>query len=478
VTSASERKALYVLAGTSSLCVLFTVVHVARALPNWSHLNYVSGVWLGLAADVSHGIWFRPILSELGYGGAIYLPAYFASVGALMRAGMPAVAAGFTISVLSGVLLCAGVYGFLRRQQAGKLLSMSAAFLSLGAVSVQHAITSTRGDLLSTALTFVALSLYPRPYAMAALFTLAFSAEITAVYGVMAVTAFFLINRRWRESVQLAGCTALGYGLVLLVSAYLSDGRVMEGLLSFGVGEFDFGGLLRSPILLYQFVREDLVLAPLLIVAAGIMLASLSVSWRELPSLLFVSTLIITLVVFAMPGIDFNHLADLHVATVAFLLMQVSVHRLALRRGVAFLGLMAVLATAAMTWHFEIPRVPDMKSQMRRIERATAEFTTADRPIFSTNPLVPIMGGNLPFLADPFSFSSLKDAYPELVLDLHGRIETGYFGAIVLHWDVATPGGRAKADGWFGKGFTDAVYGRYEEVDEPSAYSVFVRRRQ
>ena len=478
MTSASERKALHVLTGAGSLCVLFTVVHLARALPNWSHLNYVSGVWLGLAADVSHGIWFRPIIGEMGYGGAIYLPAYFAAVGALMRVGISAVAAGFTISILSGVLLCAGVYGFLRRQEAGKLLSASAAFLSLGAVSVQHALTTVRGDLLSTAFTFAALSLYPRPYAMAVLFTLAFSAKITAVYGVLAVTAFFLINRRWRESAQLAGSTALGYGLVLLVSAYLSNGRIIEGLFSFGYDEFDFAGLLTSPVLLYRFIRQDVALAPLLVVAAAIMLASLRVSWRELPSLLLVSTLMITLVVFAMPGIDFNHLMDLHVATVAFLLVQLSVRRVDLRQGVAFLGLMAVLATAGMTWHFEPPSVPDVKSQMQRIERAIADSTAADRPLFSTHPLLPIMGGELPFLGDPFSFSSLKDAYPELVPDLHERIETGYFGAIVLHWDIATSSGRSKADGWFGKGFTDAVYRRYEEVDEPSAYSVFVRRRR
>jgi len=52
------------------------------------------------------------------------------------------------------------------------------------------------------------------------------------------------------------------------------------------------------------------------------------------------------------------------------------------------------------------------------------------------------------------------------------------FGAIVLHWNVGLPGGRAKADAWFGEGFTDTLYRHYEAIPEPSDHSVFVPRRR
>ncbi len=465
------------LVGAGSLVAAFTVLHLVRAIPHWSQLNYVSGVWLGLAADASQGIWYRPIVSDLGYGGAIYLPAYFAGVAALVRLGLPPIAAGFAVSLAAGALLCVGVYFFLR-QYAGGALSLSGALLSLGAIPVQHALVTTRGDLLGTAFTFAGLALFPRVLPMAAFFALAFSAKITAVYGMLAVTAFFLAARRWREAAQLAAATAAGYALVILVSAYLSDGRILEGLFSFGYKEFDSAVLLASPMLTYKMIRQDATLAPLLVLAVAVSLVSLRDSLRELTSLLLACTLLVTVVIFAMPGTDYNHLIDLYVATVVLLIAHLAASRIELRHGVAFLTLMALLATTEMAWHFKLWTPTDQKSLLQHLERTVSPSIAKDRPLLSTNPMLPVMRGELPFMADPFSFAALRHAYPDLEIDLHRRLAGRQFGAIVLHWNVSLPGGRAKADAWFGEGFTDTLYRHYEPIPEPSDHSVFVPRRR
>src|SRR5690349_3712070 len=41
------------------------------------YLNHVSGVWATLADDVAHGVVYRPLVSDLGYGGTRYFPLYF-----------------------------------------------------------------------------------------------------------------------------------------------------------------------------------------------------------------------------------------------------------------------------------------------------------------------------------------------------------------------------------------------------------------
>ena len=71
-----------------------TVFRVTRAWPREAHLNYVEGIWIGLAIDTNQGTLYRPLDGPLGYGGTRYFPFFFTFHAALIRAGINPIVAG------------------------------------------------------------------------------------------------------------------------------------------------------------------------------------------------------------------------------------------------------------------------------------------------------------------------------------------------------------------------------------------------
>src|SRR5207302_8172729 len=51
-----------------------------RVVMSWAHdanIDHVAGVWATMSQDLLHGVFYRPIYGELGYGGTRYMPAFF-----------------------------------------------------------------------------------------------------------------------------------------------------------------------------------------------------------------------------------------------------------------------------------------------------------------------------------------------------------------------------------------------------------------
>ena len=67
---------LVILLAAAALLVMCGV----RAVVSWGHdanIDHVAGVWATMSQDLLHGVFYRPIYSELGYGGTRYMPAFF-----------------------------------------------------------------------------------------------------------------------------------------------------------------------------------------------------------------------------------------------------------------------------------------------------------------------------------------------------------------------------------------------------------------
>ena len=475
-----QRRSTLILAATALLLLVFTVVHLAGALPNYSRLNFVSGVWLGLALDAEDGVWYRPILGEAGYGGTRYFPGYFTLVAALSFLGMNPVLAGYLLSLLSGVLLLAAVYVLLRRLGVEPILSLAGSLFTLGSISTQFALATIRGDLLSTALVILALAIQPRIWPMALCFALAFSTKQTALYGAAAaVLAWWLSGERSR-AYKLAGATAVGCFAVSVLTVLLSGGRVLEHMSSFGHGNFGIAGLLAGPVEAYKRIHADPSMGLLLLLAVGLLLARASETWKELPSLLLLWALIVTAVVFSVPGADYNHLIDLHVAAVVFLFFQLGRGRLELRFGSAVLAMLAVVATAHLAWHFKVWAPVDHRAVLdwtvESVERIDSASGPDSHPIFSTDPMVPVLRGERPFVFDPFSFSFVRHRRPEIQADLYRRLEERWFPALVFDWDPLAEELAARNAAHFGEGFTDRLIRNYTLVGARSGYFIFAPR--
>ena len=84
-------------------------VHAWHAVSTAAYVDFVTGVWLTLADDLVHGVFYRDLVGPDGYGGTRYFPLFFTSIAALMRMGIGPLAAGFFVSAVAAFLLVTGV---------------------------------------------------------------------------------------------------------------------------------------------------------------------------------------------------------------------------------------------------------------------------------------------------------------------------------------------------------------------------------
>ena len=77
-------------------------------------INVASGSMIAMAADLHHGIFYRPIVDSLGYGGTRYAPLYFSLHAGLLALGIPIFPGAYLLSASAVVLLLLGVFFLLR----------------------------------------------------------------------------------------------------------------------------------------------------------------------------------------------------------------------------------------------------------------------------------------------------------------------------------------------------------------------------
>src|SRR6185369_14478690 len=99
------------------------------------YLTDVSGAWAALADDFVHGVLYRPVFSELGYGGTRYFPLHIVVHGGLAWLGLGLRPAGHLLSLASAVLLVVAGARALQQRGATRELAWSGVPLTFGAAS-------------------------------------------------------------------------------------------------------------------------------------------------------------------------------------------------------------------------------------------------------------------------------------------------------------------------------------------------------
>src|SRR5437868_6401195 len=112
-----------VLAIAGALLLVLTIARVLASWANDSHLEHVSGVWIALAVDLDHAVFYRPPFGPYGYGGTRFFPLYFSLHAAGIRIFGGWRATGYFLSTLSVLLLLAGIFYLLRRLGADRWLA-------------------------------------------------------------------------------------------------------------------------------------------------------------------------------------------------------------------------------------------------------------------------------------------------------------------------------------------------------------------
>jgi hypothetical protein len=455
MSSADQPKPLLklysaVIVGVSVLLPALLLVRVIRNFHYQFFLAHVEGVWLACANDFLHGVLYRPLFSPMGYGGTRYFPLYFILTGGFSRIFGSLETSALAIAGLAVVLLALGSYALLRRQAVSPLLSVAACTAILAPVTTQQALLHAKGDGLAAMLNVWGLlfSLNPKwkrswTYAAALCFTLAFASKFTSVFGVAAVVLSWTLSRRYREALELALATALGYALVLGGMYLGSQERVFAIFRACAAADSSISFMLQAPLHTVLIQLEDPVTLLFLVPAVVFGLRAFWNQKTHVIPLYFLLTALVTIVIFGSPGTELNHLIDMHVAAV--LLFVLSLSRLPefgqIGTGLLAMSLFISCFPSARDFHGDFLR-PRFRQDAERILASLPPTAAGSEPLLAENPLLILKIGKTPYLLDPFMFRVFIAKHPELGRDLWDRIKQQRFPVILLEHDPRTPEGK------------------------------------
>jgi hypothetical protein len=494
------------------------LLHAWYALVSGWYVDFVAGVWLGLARDLADGVFYRALASDAGFGGTRYFPLFFSLIAALLRVGVPALWAAVGVSVASAFVLVAGLAWLLAEMTVPRRTIVVLAILAIAPYFVLQAIFSVRCDLLALGLALCGLAAaYPltvaarpsrsvaaqevgpadvgrppvraggrvfRPAAairlvLSALFlTLAFATKMTAIYAAgVAVLALLLAGHRMR-AVSLALLVAAGVVIFAGVVQWASAGRAFESWRACALGGGTLGDVLRAAISLgYRPVAGSRLLSAVFLLAGLAWLIDLR-AWKGLPSILLVACTGATAVILGSPGtVLFNQGIDLHVVSLVVLGAWVGRHRVF--RFMVSAALVALLVVAAFQ---DVRRIDalGLRDAARTLPAERAELTAlvlaSPGRVLSENPEFPVFAGRRPYLLDPFAFRVVARSRPDVLDDLRRQLDARRFSCVLLFQDP-----EARGRGWyqhvdFGWPVIDRVLANYRYARTLARIRIYVPR--
>ncbi len=461
----SHRWSFLLAAIVASAVVVITLLHIVRDLPNYTGIvtSDPSGTWTALAVDLAHGELYRPLVSDDGFGGTRYFPLHVVLHASAIKLGLGPVVAGHLISLGSLIAILVAAYLLLRRMGVQRSLSVCACTLTLGLYSQQLALVEVRGDLLPAALNLWGLVVFVssrRKLGLtAALFTLAFLAKMTTVFGAVAVALSLLFAGQRKAALRFIGSMALGCAAGLLAVHIASGGRALQAITAVASGGASWVQiLLCAPLLTLQIVLpSDLILA---VLALGTVAGLPGQDRRDVLPRAVLTTGFITLVMYGSPGVDRNHLIDFDFIAMVLLVASGARGRIPLAQAMTGLSLAVLIMVPT------ILRQPP--PQRTTIEKVIAETRSGSGPLLTENPWWAILAGERPFMLDAFNLRIMADRDPEVARALYTRLDTRFFRAVILEMPLDQPefiwGDRWYGDVHFGKEFPEHLTANYELV--------------
>jgi hypothetical protein len=463
-----------VMLGASVLVPVLLLGRVVLNLRRLSYMSYIEGAWLACANDFIHGVLYRPLFGPLGYGGTRFFPLYFVLTGSLSRVFGRLENAGLILSAASVILLGCGCFVLLRRLEVSVLLSLAAVIAVLVAATTQEALLQTKGDGLAAMLNLWGLALCvglkdknkEKPgwiYVAAVLFSLAFAAKLTTIFGVTSVVLAWAIGGRYKEALRLAVATGVGGACVIGAIYFGSGGRAFEIFRVCAGGGGSLTYVLEAPLqLLGAALQYDPVMLIFLVPATAFALTYFRKLPTEILPIYLLVVLLATTAIFASRGTLFNHLIDLHVAAAMILVYTASRNSTLFEvgTGILALGLVVGGAQVVMNLYYDFSR-PSIRAEMQKV---LDSIPSDGRPILAENAFVVLQSGKTPYLLDPYMFRVATDKYPALGVEMWDKLSHRAFAAVILQQDASSAAGK--------KWYTDVHFGGEFLHDLDANYSL------
>lgn len=446
-------QALFLTAGVVVLAS-YAVLALAHIRDRYQ-INFVSGVYTGLAMHLNSGTFYPEFYDGTHYGGTRYMPLQFVLQAGLARLTGEYLFSGKLLTFLLAISLFGLLITIARRQKCEMGVAVGLASLFVLTDPTLIALTTIRGDLLPvvlqlTALLLVAETLTPRRLVLAALFcALAFLAKLTAVWAALAIAWWtFRRQRRWT---WLFVSVWLGWsiGAVLLLDSF-AEGRMLANL--FGLSGSGVGSLvsLLGPFLFLWRIAQS---GPLLTLLLPLVVVESVLAWRQQrPTLYHLALgvcLLTTLGVYFDKEVGHNHLIDLIALSIPVLaclwgrvsedVPMVLTPRPALALLLLWGTYMAWTGTLVKPVFEVIQNYRHGAAATSHPARPLASLIGEDDPVLAEDAWVAISRNRLPLVLDPYSLGRLSQSRPEIVEPLVERIREQQFRWIVLCQSLDDP---------------------------------------
>jgi hypothetical protein len=182
----------------------------------------------------------------------------------------------------------------------------------------------------------------------------------------------------------------------------------------------------------------------------------------QLPFWFYTTAALATLIIFTKTGADYNHLIDLHVASVCILVTWISleegrsrfpVYALIIAGGISLAPIAQDILKAAKLPRINVTGFVHQLTQM------------AQGPILAENPMIPLLAGQRPYIVDPAHCRVVRHANPGVYAPLLNKLSDRYFVFVVLESDPRTESGREFLRKYhIGSGFVEALEENYDFV--------------
>jgi len=464
------------IAIASGAFLLFAAATVVMTWSTDAMLGSGAGAFLTLAVDLTHGVFYRPLLDQTGIGGTRYFPLVFVVNAALIRAGLSPVVAGRLIALTAAVALVWAAMRVLEALEVPRPWARALAPLTLCSSPGIFALNTIRGDLLPVTLILWGVLFAVRALkregsmdivAAIVLFVLAILAKGTAAYAAAAMVITLALNGRRRGAAALAGGTVLGTVALLLVANVASEGRMLESMRACMFG----GGLsntLRAPMsTVYVLIRQDPLCSLLLIFFFVSLTTQPREAWKEPLTWLAIAALAMTVFLFASPGVDINHLLDFYALTTLYVGYQIVRGRLfpalasrAIAVGVAFTMFAGYLDVRHSMLDGEMKNRPAARALV-------AQVRVDGKPILASDGFIPASQGERSYMLDNWMYQMLRQTDARYDAALQTKLAERYFGAVVLMTDI---GGMPAL---YGDQFAPTLTSNYELAGRFPPYVIF-----
>lgn len=471
-----------------AMAMVLAVSIVGRSLAAWKYwgdLDHNSpGTWLGMAADARDGVLYRPIVSEVGYGGTRYAPLFPIIIAGFLRLGIGPVTSGFLASLIGTGVALGGLFVLMRRLATPAAIAGALTVFVLAATCTRTIILGIKGDLLPAGLALWGLAAvvrssekrgpYPGLIAGAVFFVLALAAKITSVFGIAAATIWLLFRGKRRQAAILGFAWVLGVVAVALITQWASDGRTKTIFLLCARGGGSLHRMLEGPhLLLDDLMRQDRTLLAIWVISMLVIAATRQ--WTSLPAILLLVATAGTILIYGSPGTHLNHLVDMNAAGI-LVIATLGLKNRMLRIPVLAITLLLMGLAAGAYWR-QVGEI--RRSNVRgRMEAALDDTkpSIVDGPILSEDPLLPLLRGRRPYILDPFMFRAIRKRDPAIAdrfwRDLDGR----RFKAVILHAPPSDPE-FSSDEGDFGPGFIDRLEKEYVLRSVHGGFYVWLPKR-